>query len=54
MYSTIIILLKRATKCVAILTQKLNSIELNFINIRLKYLENHDYLNIEDINSDLN
>ena len=46
--------LKRTTKCVAILTQRLNSIELNFMNIRLKCSENHDWLNVEDISSDLN
>ena len=41
-------------KCVAILTQRLSLIELNFINIRLKYSENYDWSNIENINSDLN
>ena len=47
-------MLKKATKCVAILIRRLNSIELNFMNICLKYSENYDWLNIKDINFDLN
>ena len=46
-------LLKRATKCVAVLTQRLGSIGLDFMDIRLGCPRNHDWSSSEGTSSDL-